>query len=382
MFIFRFEHETFINLKIIFMKFRVTAISLGMVLLLACQTKPKLSITKEEWGKADDRNVSLYTLTNASGMVVKISNYGGIVTKIIVPDKTGKMEDVVLGFDSLSQYTSEKYKSSCPYFGALIGRYGNRIAKGKFQLNGQEYTLATNNGVNHLHGGKKGFDKVVWEAKEISDPDSVGLELTYLSKDMEEGYPGNLTAKVTYVLTNKDELKLYYEAETDKPTIINLTHHGYFNLSGAKEDILNHELTIYADSITPVDSTLIPTGIIAPVAGTPFDFTKPHKIGERIGDVKGGYDHNFKLRRQGSGLELAAQVYDPSSGRFMEEYTTEPGVQFYSGNFLDGSLTNSTGAVIKKHYGLCLEAQHFPDSPNEPKFPSVVLNPWPEMKAY
>jgi aldose 1-epimerase len=348
---------------------------MGITLLFACQSKPKLSITKADWGKADDKNVSLYTLTNANGMVVKISNYGGIVTQIIVPDKSGKMEDVVLGFDSLSSYTSDKYKSGCPYFGALIGRYGNRIAKGKFQLDGKEYTLATNNGVNHLHGGLKGFDKVVWDAKELSGADSVGLELTYLSKDMEEGYPGNLTSKVSYVLTNKGELKIYYEAETDKPTVINLTHHGYFNLTGAKEDILNHELTVEADSITPVDSTLIPTGVIAPVAGTPFDFTQAHKIGERIDQVKGGYDHNFVLRRSGKGLLPVAQVYEATSGRLMEIFTTELGLQFYSGNFLNGSLTNSTGAVLKQHYGIALETQHFPDSPNEPKFPSVVLRP-------
>jgi len=357
------------------MKFRLSALLLGFVLLFACQSKPKLSITKEAWGTTDNKEVSLYTLTNANGMVVKITNFGGIITKILVPDRNGKIEDIVLGFDSLKQYTKEEYQKACPYFGALIGRYGNRIEKGKFKLDGVEYTLATNNAPNHLHGGNKGFDKVVWDAAELSGPDSVGLALTYLSMDMEEGYPGKLTSKVTYVLTNNNELKLYYQAETDKPTIINLTHHSYFNLSACKEDILSHELTIFADSITPVDSTLIPTGAIASVKGTPFDFTTSHKIGERISEVKGGYDHNFKLKREGAGLSLACQVSDSASGRIMEVLTTEPGIQFYSGNFLNGSLTNSNGAVLKQHYGLCLEAQHYPDSPNRPNFPSVVLKP-------
>jgi Galactose mutarotase and related enzymes len=262
-----------------------------------------------------------------------------------------------------------------PYFGALIGRYGNRIAKGKFTLNGQNYTLRTNDGPNHLHGGPKGFDKVVWDATEISGPDSVGLVLTYLSQDMEEGYPGNLTSKVTYVLTKDNSIKIYYQAATDKPTVINLTNHAYFNLTGAKENVLGHELTLFADSITPVDPTLIPTGVIAPVAGTAFDFTKPHKIGERIASVKGGYDHNFKLNRTGEGLMLAVELLDPTSGRLLQAYTTEPGIQFYSGNFLDGKITGSGNVKYEKYFGLCLEAQHFPDSPNKPNFPSVVLNP-------
>lgn len=351
------------------MKFRLLAVFIGLAFLFACKQEAKLTISKEAWGKADGKDVSLYTLTNAKGMSVKISNYGGTITKILVPNKDGKIDDVVLGFDSLATY-----QRGCPYFGALIGRYGNRIAKGKFKLDSVEYTLATNNGPNHLHGGLKGFDKVVWDAKELSGKDSVGLELTYLSKDMEEGYPGNLTAKVTYVLNNNNELKIYYNAETDKPTVLNLTNHSYFNFSGAKESILGHELTLYADSITPVDSTLIPTGEIKAVAGTPFDFTTPHKIGERIDQVPGGYDHNFVLRHA-PGMKLAAEVYDPASGHFMQVYTNQPGIQFYSGNFLDGTLTNSNGQKIEKHYGLCLETQHFPDSPNKPQFPSVVLRP-------
>jgi aldose 1-epimerase len=340
------------------------------VLLCACQPKNKLSISKQPWGQTDGKDVSLFTLKNNNGMVVTISNFGGIITSISVPDRNQKFENVVLGFDSLKQYLK-----GCPYFGALIGRYGNRIAKGKFTLEGVEYTLATNNGPNHLHGGIKGFDKVVWDASEISGPDSVGLELTYLSKDMEEGYPGNLKSKVTYVLNNKNEISISYQAETDKPTIINLTYHGYFNLTAGKENILGHELTMTADSMTPVDTTLIPTGAITAVAGTGFDFTKPHTIGERIAGISGGYDHNFKLRRNDSGLLLAAELYEPKSGRMMQVLTTEPGLQFYSGNFLDGSLTGSGGIVIQKYFGLCLEAQHYPDSPNEPKFPSVELKP-------
>jgi aldose 1-epimerase len=340
------------------------------VILCSCQPKQKMSTSKQPWGQADGKEVSLYTLTNANGMVVKITNYGGTVTSIITPDKSGKFENIILGFDSLSPYVK-----GCPYFGALIGRYGNRIAKGKFTLDGEEYTLATNNGPNHLHGGVKGFDKVVWDAKEISGPDSVGLVLTYLSKDKEEGYPGNLQCTVSYVLDNKNSLKIYYAAETDKPTIINLTNHCYFNLTACKENVFNHKLTLYADSMTPVDTSLIPTGVIAPVAGTPFDFTKPHAIGERIASVPGGYDHNFKLNKKGAALTQAVDLYEPTSGRLMTAYTTEPGIQFYSGNFLDGTLTGQGGIVYKKYYGLCLEAQHYPDSPNEPKFPSVVLKP-------
>jgi aldose 1-epimerase len=350
-------------------KFSVFLLSIA-ILFSACQPKNKLSIGKQPWGQADGKEITLYTLTNANGMVVKIANYGGTITSIMTPDKKGKFENVVLGFDSLSSY-----QKGVPFFGAAIGRYGNRIAKGKFTLDGVEYTLATNNGPNHLHGGVKGFDKVVWDAKEISGPDSVGLVLTYLSKDKEEGYPGNLQSTVTYVLDNKNEIKIYYAAETDKPTVINLTNHSYFNLSAGKENIFNHELLMYADSITPVDTSLIPTGVIMPVAGTAFDFIKPHTIGERIAAVPGGYDHNFKLRKQDAQLTLAVELYEPTSGRMMHVYTTEPGIQFYSGNFLDGSLIGEDGIAYKKYYGLCLEAQHFPDSPNKPKFPSVVLRP-------
>ena len=353
------------------MKIKVATLLISILFLAACAKKEdKPSIKKDTWGQADGKEISLYTLTNKNGMVVKITNWGSRVTSIIVPDKNGKFENVVLGFDSLKSYIGEN-----PHFGSIVGRFGNRIAKGKFSLNGAEYNLAINNGPNSLHGGIKGFDRHVWDASEISSADSVGLALTYVSKDMEEGYPGTLTLKVTYMLTNNNEIKISYDAVTDKSTVLNVTNHSYFNLTGAKENILNHELTLFADSITPTDSTLIPTGIIAPIAGTDFDFTSAHKIGERIEKVPGGYDINYKLRKQNNELSLAAEVYEPNSGRLLQTYTTEPGVQFYSGNFLDGSLTGIGGAKYDKHFGLCLETQHFPDSPNQPNFPSVVLNP-------
>ncbi|HEX2935999.1 MAG TPA: aldose epimerase family protein [Bacteroidales bacterium] len=341
--------------------------------LVACTSKPKapgLGITKEAWGQANGKEVTLYTLTNNTGMVVKISTLGGILQSIVVPDKNGNFENVLLGFDSVQGYLGKQ-----PFFGELVGRYANRIAKGKFKLNGTEYQLAVNDGSNHLHGGIKGFGKQVWNAAELMGTDSIGLALTYVSQDMEEGYPGTLTTKVTYVLNNNNELKIFYEAETDKPTVLNLTNHAYFNLSSGKESILNHELTLNADSITPTDSTLIPTGKMVAVAGTGFDFLQPHKIGERIDSIPGGYDINYVLNKKGKELSLAAQVYEPTSGRFMEAYTTEPGIQFYSGNFLDGTLTGSRGIQINKHWGLCLEAQHYPDSPNQPNFPTTVLNP-------
>jgi len=333
--------------------------------------KCKMSITKEAFGTMPDgKKVDLYTLTNANGLTAKITNYGGIITSLQTPDRNGKFADIVLGYDSLAEYIKET-----PYFGALIGRYGNRIAKGKFTLNGVEYTLAINNGPNHLHGGIKGFDKVAWNAKPIKTKDSVVLELTYLSKDGEEGYPGNLDCKVTYTLNNNNELRIYYQASTDKPTIINLTNHSYFNLAGHNSgDILGQVLMLNADNYTPVDDTLIPTGEIAPVKDTPMDFTKPMPIGSRIAQVKGGYDHNYVLSSKSSLKVVSASVYEPKTGRVMEIFTTEPGIQFYTGNFLDGSLKGK-GAVYNKHAGFCLETQHFPDSPNKPNFPSVVLEP-------
>lgn len=331
----------------------------------------KMDIKKQFFGKTDDgKSVDLYTLTNAHGLKAEIITFGGIVTSLQVPDRNGKFADIVLGCDDVNDYTKKS-----PYFGALIGRYGNRIAKGRFTLDGTEYKLATNDGPNHLHGGKKGFDKVVWTAKPMQTKEGQALKLTYKSRDGEEGYPGNLSCTVVYTLTDNNELKISYEAKTDKDTIVNLTHHSYFNLAGYNSgDVLGHELMINANSFTPVDKTLIPTGEIKAVKGTPMDFTKPTAIGLHIKEVEGGYDHNYVLNNSKGKLALTATVYEPKTGRFMEVYTTEPGLQFYSGNFLDGTLKGK-GAVYNKHAGFCLEAQHFPDSPNKANFPSVVLKP-------
>jgi aldose 1-epimerase len=319
--------------------------------------------------------MDIFTLTNKNGVSTKITNYGGIVMSLNVPDKAGQFGDVVLGFD-----TVEEYLQPHPYFGALIGRYGNRIANGKFTLEGKNYTLAQNNGPNSLHGGLKGFDKVIWDAKPLDTRDGPALELTYLSKDGEEGYPGNLLVKVIYTLTHDDALRIDYTATSDGTTVINLTHHSYFNLAGAGNgDILDHDLLLNAAHFTPVNETLIPTGEIRPVAGTPFDFTRPTRIGLRINQDDEqlkfglGYDHNWVLNNTDGSLALAARASEPSSGRVMEVWTTEPGIQFYSGNFLDGSNIGKGGKVYQHRYGFCLETQHFPDSPNQPNFPSTVL---------
>jgi aldose 1-epimerase len=316
--------------------------------------------------------VNRYILTGESGIEVSIINYGGIITSILVPDSNGNVDDIALGFDNLQGYVNEH-----PYFGALIGRHGNRIAKGKFSLNGKEYTLATNNGVNHLHGGIKGFDKVLWSDK----IDGNKLCLTYVSKDGEEGYPGQLTVAVSYSLQN-NQLNIDYTASSTADTIVNLTNHSYFNLAG-KGDILNHVLQLNADTFTPIDDTLIPTGELATVQGTPFDFTSPHKIGERIQqqDVQlvraRGYDHNFVVKANPSHNQpsFVARVTEETTGRALEVYSTEPGVQFYTGNFLDGSLTGKKGIVYQFRTGFCLETQHFPDSPNQDqgKFPTTAL---------
>jgi aldose 1-epimerase len=330
----------------------------------------KTGITKTNWGNVDSKEVDLYTLTNNNGVAIKISNYGGTITSWSVPDKNGNAENIVLGFDSLSGYLAKP-----PYFGATIGRYGNRIANGKFKIGDSVYTLAKNNGKNHLHGGLKGFDKVVWNASTITDsiPE---LILNYISKDGEEGYPGNLNVTVKFLLNNDNEFSIEYFAQTDKPTPVNLTNHTYFNLGGnVSNDILQEELKIDASHYTPVDTTLIPTGEIRSVTATPFDFTQPHKIGERIAQVPGGYDHNFVLNKKDSSLQFGASLTDSSSGRQLEIFTTELGIQFYSGNFLDGTIKNRDGKIINQHTGLCLETQHFPDSPNEPKFPSTILKP-------
>lgn len=342
------------------------------------EPKDSLAISQEDFGKLPTgESIQKYTMTNANGMVVSVINYGGIITNLKVPDKNGKIEDVVLGFDSL-----EGYLTPAPYFGAIIGRYGNRIAQGKFNLDGTQYTLAQNDGQNHLHGGNKGFDKVVWEITKITNLHSVALQLHYLSEDMEEGYPGNLSTTVTYTLTNDNTLKVSYKATTDKKTIVNLTQHSYFNLSGDfSKDILEHEIAINADTFLPVDETLIPTGEFKAVAGTPFDFKQAKAIGKQINEdnqqlKRGlGYDHCWVLNRVSEDLSLAATAYDPKSGRFMEVKTTEPGIQFYSGNFLDGTLKSKSGGTYAKRSGFCLETQHYPDSPNQEDFPSVVLNP-------
>jgi aldose 1-epimerase len=349
------------------------------VSLAGCHTQErgtKMSIKKAEFGKTKQGEVAyIYTLTNANGCEVRITNYGGIVVSLKVPDKTGKLADVVLGYETL-----DKYIEKSPYFGALIGRYGNRIGKGKFTLNGKEYTLAVNNGPNHLHGGIVGFDKVMWRAKEIRKPEGIGLELTYLSKDGEEGYRGNLSATVRYLWTNDNELRIDYAATTDQPTVVNLTNHSYFNLT-CKGDILGHELMIDADKFTPVDEGLIPTGELRNVAGTPMDFRKATAIGTRIEQQDEqlkfglGYDHNWVLNRSGGSLRMVARVHEPTTGRVLEVHTTEPGLQFYCGNFLDGTITGKYGRVYQKRNGFCLETQHFPDSPNKPNFPSTVLKP-------
>ena len=330
----------------------------------------KTGIAKAAWGNTDGKEVFLYTLTNAKGVQVKITNYGGTVTSWVSSDKNNKVSNVVLGFDSLSGYLAKP-----PYFGAIVGRYGNRIAKGKFKIDGAQYTLATNNGVNHLHGGNKGFDKQVWDAT-IANDSIASLQLSYISKDGEEGYPGNLKVSVRYTLTDDNELKIEYTAETDKATPLNLTNHSYFNLSGdVANTILDESLLIDADNFTPVDSSLIPTGEIKTVKGSPFDFTKATKIGARVDSVKGGYDHNYVLNKKDTSLTKAATLTDDRSGRTLEVFTTQPGMQFYTGNFLDGTIKTSQGAGIQKYAALCMETQHFPDSPNEPKFPTTILLP-------
>lgn len=336
-----------------------------------------LTIEKTPYGKTSDGIlVNQFIMKNINGMKVGIITYGGIITFLNAKDKNNVYEDIVLGYDNLAQY-----ENSNPYFGAIIGRYGNRIAGGKFHLNGKNYELAKNNGDNHLHGGLKGFDKVVWEAKQILNDNRASIELKYLSKDMEEGYPGNLEVKVIYTLDNNDQLTVNYEAVSDKTTIVNLTQHSYFNLSGDfKNDILDHELVINADSFLPVNSKLIPTGKFKDVKGTPFDFRDPKQIRRDIGiedeQLKNGlgYDHCWILNNQSEGFRFVASAYDKISGRLLEIFTDEPGIQFYSGNFLDGTLPGKKGDKYNFRTGFCLETQHFPDTPNQKNFPSVQLN--------
>jgi aldose 1-epimerase len=336
-------------------------------------TRTMKRLEKSDFGKLPDGSTAhLFTMRNAKGMTVKVTDYGLIITEILVPDRDGKTGDVVLGFDNLDQYLKGH-----PFFGAIAGRYANRIAKAKFSLDGKEYTLAANNGKNHLHGGKVGFDKKLWTSEEmLSIPDRVGIAFRYTSKDGEEGYPGNLPLEVRYILTDDNELIIDYSATTDKKTVINVTNHSYFNLAGSG-DVKDHEIQIEADEFTPVDSELIPTGEIKSVKGTPLDFTSPHKIGERMEQTGlGGYDHNFVLRGGVTAKpRLAARVSEPKTGRILEVYTTEPGIQLYTGIGLNGSLTGVGGVKYPKSGGFCLETQHYPDSPNKPNFPSVVLEP-------
>jgi aldose 1-epimerase len=349
------------------------------VLIAGCTSKPNSDMQET---KANDA-FQTFTLSNTSGMKVKITPVGGHIMSIQLPDKNGALTDVVLGYDSAKDYVGGK-----GFYGSTVGRFGNRIAKGKFSLDGKEYQLDVNNGENTLHGGRGGFHNVMWNGKDIATYEGKGVELTYLSKDGEEGYPGNLNVKVVFSLSDSNELKIQYEATTDKPTVLNLTNHSYFNLAGeGSGDILNEEIAINADKFLPVDKGLIPTGELRPVQGTPFDFREPHKIGERINldeeqvKVGGGYDHCFVLNKKpGEALSLAAKVKDPASGRMMEVWTTEPGVQFYTGNFLNGA-PGKGGKPYNYRGAFCLETEHFPDSPNRPEFPSTVLKPGETFKS-
>jgi len=355
------------------------ALGLGAAMAAHAGDKPmgtdtmKASVTKSAFGKTPDgKEVDLYTLTNTHGLVAKVMTYGAILTELHTPDKTGQMGDVVLGFDSL-----DAYEKGNPFFGATVGRYANRIAKGKFTLDGQAYTLVTNNGPNHLHGGTVGFDKVIWEARPVKKTDGPAVQFHYISKDGEEGYPGDLDAAVTYTLTNDNALRIDYQATTDKPTVCNLTNHSYFNLA-CKGDILGHQLMLNCDRYLPVDDTLIPTGKLEPVKSKYMDFTTMHAIGDHIDQVgkdPTGYDHCYVINGGGKKLTLAAKVAEPTTGREMDVYTTEPGVQFYTANFLDCTLTGKGGTVYQKHAAFCLEAGKYPDTPNHPKFPSAELRP-------
>jgi len=360
---------------------KLLAVTVGAAALLGCANDSQFvgqkgQISRQAFGKTKDGTpVDLYTLRNNNGAEAGICNYGGLVIFLKVPDRNGQFGDVVLGYDDLAAYLKDS-----PYFGAMIGRYGNRIAKGKFTLDSKQYTLAVNNGPNALHGGLKGFDKVVWEPRILATLEGPSLELRYTSKDGEEGYPGNLSVKAVYTLLEDNALRLEYTASTDKDTVINLTQHSYFNLAG-KGSITNHVVMIPADRFTPVDSTLIPTGELKPVEGTPFDFRTPTAIGARIGQDNeqlkfgNGYDHNWVINKPMGQLGLMARVSEPTTGRVLEVWSTEPGLQFYTGNFLDGTLTGKGGEVYQFRNGFCMEPQHFPDSPNQPNFPSVELKP-------
>lgn len=331
-----------------------------------------VSVQHTHWGYSEEKEIFLYTLQNKNGMTVQVSNFGGTIVSVIAPDKNGQYENLVLGFDSLSQYLGRN-----PLFGSLVGRYANRIAgDGRFMLDGKEYQLeSVNNGV-HMHGGARGFNRQVFDAvDEFATGDSAGVSIFYLSRDGEGGYPGNLRLTVTYTLTNDNALKIRYDALTDQTTILNLTNHSYFNLTACKDNVLGHQVKLFADAYTVMDERLIPTGEIRPVIGTAYDFTSTHTIGEKIQDIPGGYDMNYVLRKPEAGLSLAAEIYEPGSGRFMQAYTTEPGMQFYTSNSFNGSIMGRDGIAYPQYAGFCLEMQHFPDSPHHPEFPSVVLRP-------
>jgi len=372
-------------------KINIYCLAAFMVLSAACSSgnpdkenlnttkgQADMSIGKKPFGTLSDGTaVEIYTLTNSNCLEARIMTYGAILVSLKVPDRDGVLGDIVLGRDSVADYME-----ASPYFGSIVGRYGNRIARGRFKLDGEAYTLAANDGENHLHGGIKGFDKVVWQAEALRHNGDAAVRFIYLSRDGEEGYPGNLSVTVTYTLTAENELKIFYEAETDKATPVNLTHHSYFNLAGqGSKDILGHELFLNAGFFTPVDTGLIPTGELKSVTGTPWDFTSPHAIGREITRVDGGYDHNFVLTKEAGKLSHAAAVYEPDSGRAMDIYTTEPGIQFYSGNFLDGTITGKQGKIYHQHFGFCLETQHFPDSPNQPNFPPTILRPGDKLSS-
>jgi aldose 1-epimerase len=358
----------------------------GFAAVSASTTNCSPTITSESWGSVDGQPVDRYTLKNCNRMEVKILTYGGILQSISVPDRRNRVANVTLGFDNLDDYVTKS-----PYFGCITGRYANRIALGTFTLDGETYNLPINNDPNSLHGGDKGFDKRVWEAKPIKTSSTVGLELTYTSPDDEEGYPGTLETEVTYTLTKKNQIVMDYHATTDAPTVVNLTNHAYWNLAGeGTSDIYDHVLQLNADRYTPVDETLIPTGDIDPVAGTPLDFTKATPIGDRIRNdfeqlvIGRGYDHNWVLKRRSptnTSLILAARVSEATSGRVLSIYTTEPGIQFYSGNFLDGTIVGTSGNMYRQGDGFALETQHYPDSPNQPSFPSTVLRPGEEYET-
>ena len=365
-------------------------VAVSAVIVGACGQKPApqaaaVGVPRAAFGTADGKSVEIYTLRNARGVEAQVMTYGGIIVSLRTPDRTGKLEDIVLGFDSLAGYVGSPPP---PYFGAIIGRYGNRIGHAQFTLDGKTHPLPKNDGLNTLHGGVRGFDKRVWSAAPFERPGERGLVLKYTSADGEEGFPGTLHAQVTYTLMDDNRLIVDYLATTDKATPVNLTQHSYFNLKGAGNgDILGHQLMLAASHFTPVDSVLIPTGQIAPVQGTPLDFRTPAAIGARIDQADPqlknghGYDHNWVLDRKGAGLELAARVVEPTTGRTLEVSTTEPGLQFYSGNFLDGSIHGKGGKAYVRRGGFCLETQHYPDSPNEPSFPSTILRPGQEYRS-